>query len=236
MNLKNLYTVSEAAILISKVTGEHQLHVAESIVEKIKPSISYSPQGHRKESLKIDSYDIYGRKRDGWPSYALYKFNQTAPDEPYHFFNHAPYNLCLFNLVTLLNVVGYHPEFQKKILASRRRSPIEAQKPAGDSPPPHPTEAATTGARTSTSKWSVIKPQRFRGYSTPLFHFLNAAHARGESRPTARDVLEAWRKEKPAEITSLMPDGFKYLNDIGNTKAVDLEALRKTIARMTSIP
>lgn len=82
--------------------------------------------------------------------------------------------------------------------------------------------------------WAVFKPQRFVAYSLPLWKFLTAAHCENKSLPTARDVVEAWRSEKPAEIAKMLPDGFDYYDAKGNTKSADLEAIRKAIGRMTT--
>ena len=81
--------------------------------------------------------------------------------------------------------------------------------------------------------WTVTKPQRYSGYAAPLHRFLAAAHREGKPRPTARDVLEAWRSERPAGIAKVLADGFDYFDANGDEKAADLEAIRKAIGRMT---
>ena len=82
--------------------------------------------------------------------------------------------------------------------------------------------------------WVVSKPKRYHGYASPLHHFLNAAHRAGKPRPSARDAVEEWRRETPAEIAQVLPDGINYYDSKGNIKAADLEAIRKAIDRMTS--
>ena len=82
--------------------------------------------------------------------------------------------------------------------------------------------------------WTVSKPQRYNGYTAPLHRLLAAAHRDGNPCPTARDVVEAWRNNAPAEIAKVLPDGFDYYDAKGNTKTADLEAIRKAIRRMTS--
>ena len=82
--------------------------------------------------------------------------------------------------------------------------------------------------------WTVSKPQRYNGYTAPLHRLLAAAHRDGNPCPTARDVVEAWRNNAPAEIAKVLPDGFDYYDAKGNTKTADLEAIRKAIGRMTS--
>ncbi len=84
--------------------------------------------------------------------------------------------------------------------------------------------------------WIVNKPQRNTGYNWPLYRLLSEAHREGLPRPTARDVIEAWRSNKPKEIEEVMGDGIKYLDSKGNTKAADDEHIRKVILRMTQPP
>ena len=81
--------------------------------------------------------------------------------------------------------------------------------------------------------WTVSKPQRYNGYTAPLHRLLAAAHRDGNPCPTARDVVETWRHNAPAEIAKVLPDGFDYYDAKGNTKTADLEAIRKAIGRMT---
>ena len=82
--------------------------------------------------------------------------------------------------------------------------------------------------------WTVSKPQRYNGYTAPLQRLLAAAHRDGKTCPTARDVVEDWRNNTPAEIAKVLPDGFDYYDAKGDTKTADLEAIRKAIGRMTS--
>lgn len=81
--------------------------------------------------------------------------------------------------------------------------------------------------------WSVFKPQRYNGYALPLHRFLVAAHGEGNPRPTARDVVEAWRNKTPVEIALVLPDGFDYYDAKGDTKTANLDAIGKAIGRMT---
>ncbi len=82
--------------------------------------------------------------------------------------------------------------------------------------------------------WIVIKPQRDREYSMPLYRLLLVAHREGKPRPTARQVVDAWRMDMPPEIAKMLPDGFDYYDAKGNTKTAELEGIRKRIGRMTS--
>ena len=82
--------------------------------------------------------------------------------------------------------------------------------------------------------WTVRKPKRYRGYAAPLHRFLAAAQRDGNLCPTARDVVEAWRNNAPAEIAKVLPDGFDYYDANGNTKTAGIDAIRNAIKRMTS--
>ena len=94
--------------------------------------------------------------------------------------------------------------------------------------------APVADSASNAPAWTVTKPQRYSGYAAPLHRFLAAAHREGKPRPTARDVLEAWRSERPAGIAKVLADGFDYFDANGDEKAADLEAIRKAIGRMTS--
>ena len=97
-----------------------------------------------------------------------------------------------------------------------------------------PAAAPVADSASNAPAWTVTKPQRYSGYAAPLHRFLAAAHREGKPRPTARDVLEAWRSERPAGIAKVLADGFDYFDANGDEKAADLEAIRKAIGRMTS--
>lgn len=95
-----------------------------------------------------------------------------------------------------------------------------------------PADAPVADSASNAPAWTVTKPQRFGGYAAPLYCLLATAHREGRSCPTARDVLEAWRINTPAEIAKVLPDGFDYYDTKGNTKPASLDALRKAIDRM----
>lgn len=97
--------------------------------------------------------------------------------------------------------------------------------------PPAPVMAESAS---EAPAWTVRKPQRYNGYTPPLHRLLAAAHLDGKPRPTARDVVEAWRNNAPAEVAKALPDGFDYYDAKGNTKHANLEAIRKAIDRLTS--
>ncbi len=102
--------------------------------------------------------------------------------------------------------------------------------------PPQAAAAAPVVAESASSvpAWTVTKPRRYNGYTAPLYRLLAAAQLDGKPCPTARDVLEAWRIETPAEIAKVLTDGVDYYDAKGDTKTADLEAIRKAIERRTS--
>lgn len=60
--------------------------------------------------------------------------------------------------------------------------------------------SVVVGSTSNVAEWTVRRPQRFGGYTLPLHRFLAAAHQDGKPRPTARDVLEAWRNSTPPKL------------------------------------
>lgn len=97
------------------------------------------------------------------------------------------------------------------------------------------TKAAPTADSASNAPaWTVNKPQRYSGYTAPLHSLIAAAHRKGEPRPSARAVVEAWRTNPPAEIAKVLADSIDYYDSQGDTKPANLEAIRKAIGRMTS--
>lgn len=97
-----------------------------------------------------------------------------------------------------------------------------------------PQAAPVADSAREAPDWTLRKPQRYNGYTSPLHRLLAAAHRDGKPCPSARDVVEAWRNNAPAEIAKVLPDGVDYYDANGDTKTVDLEAIRKAIGRMTS--
>ncbi|MDP3350701.1 MAG: hypothetical protein Q8S92_17045 [Hydrogenophaga sp.] len=92
----------------------------------------------------------------------------------------------------------------------------------------HEDDSAST-----LSVWTVIKPLRYSGYRAPLYRLIAIAHREGKSRPSARDVVEAWRSAMPPEIAKVLPGGVDYYDANGDTKAASLAAIRQAIGRMT---
>lgn len=103
-----------------------------------------------------------------------------------------------------------------------RKTPTDAQTPRhlGDTPP--------GGAKS----WNVRRPERYRGYSSALHRTLVSIKREGCSKPSAREILERWRTDKPPEIAIVLSDSMDYYLASGDTETANLEAIRKAIDRM----
>lgn len=98
---------------------------------------------------------------------------------------------------------------------------------------PYDGGLSTTAKR--NQRWEVIKPKRKQGYGDAVYRFLVAEHQAGKDRPSARDVVNAWRSDQPKEIEKILEDSVDYYDAKGNTKPADLKALTATISRMTRL-
>lgn len=85
----------------------------------------------------------------------------------------------------------------------------------------------------NTRGWVVVTPKRLQGYGPELLRLLTEECGKGSSRPTAREVIERWRVEKPVGIAAVLADEIKYFDSNGNIKAATLDAIRQAIVRMT---
>ena len=96
------------------------------------------------------------------------------------------------------------------------------------------TVTKSKGPKTIASrKFWVKKLSREDGYFRELEELLEEDSISGKPPPTAKDVLQRFRKETPrvANIISFSPKNrsFTYLNGKGEEKIVDLDALRGAI-------
>jgi hypothetical protein len=97
--------------------------------------------------------------------------------------------------------------------------------------PPHRYPAT---ADASEASWPLKKPQRDDGLAGAIYRVLKAAQHEGASRPTARDVLEAFRGKKPTEIVRVLADGCDFFDRRGDVASADLDSIRKRISAMTA--
>ena len=131
-------------------------------------------------------------------------------------------------------------ETLRKILTIWR----DAQKGAGRrfirpewmTPPDAGHDTTETERQTSVaSSWEVRTPKKYTAYIRPLYVLLADARKAGGNRPTARDVLDAWKAPKtPSEVKEVTAKHLTYTTENGVKKTADLEAIGKAIARMTT--
>lgn len=98
-----------------------------------------------------------------------------------------------------------------------------------------PGEKATKTNRASPPGWTLNKPQRFGGYSRPLYDELCRAHKAGEPYPTAAVILKLWRAHPPQGYGIEVADNLRTFSYHSGgqqaIKTVNAEALTKTIGR-----
>lgn len=82
--------------------------------------------------------------------------------------------------------------------------------------------------------WTVNRPSIFKCYGKPLYELLTTQCDAGKPRPTAHEVLEAWRVNPPTKIFEVMDAAVKYETANGTVKEAGLDAIRKAIVRMTA--
>lgn len=119
-------------------------------------------------------------------------------------------------------------------LPEPERAVLQADHVATQAPDTVTAPIARLNGVTAVS-WNLVKPKAPRGYGVALYEFLKQAHANGHSLPTARDVLDAWRSDRPLGcITEVMENDVKYESGEGTVREANLEAIRKAISRMTT--
>jgi len=105
---------------------------------------------------------------------------------------------------------------------------------AASSPAVEPAPASEPiGA--GNASWTLKQPQRDDGLATPIHRVLKAAHVAMAPRPTAREVLEAFRTTKPTEIVRVLADGCDFFDNKGGEASANLEGIRKRIGEMTTV-
>lgn len=92
----------------------------------------------------------------------------------------------------------------------------------GETPEPAPKKS---GAAT----WELIQPKRLPGYRRPLYQLLKRWHSEGRSIPTAAQVLEEWRSNKPDDIVEIKRLSMVYVTGTGKEKPADTDAIARAI-------
>jgi hypothetical protein len=111
------------------------------------------------------------------------------------------------------------------------RAPYRLIDPAEKTPQ---GEREDSDSSNTPSTWRLAPNKRIQGYTVYLRSTLRAMLADGLPVPTAREVLEHWRKNKPTGIYKVMYDCIEYGDANGEPKEANLDAIRKAIARNTS--
>ena len=75
------------------------------------------------------------------------------------------------------------------------------------------------------------EPSKDDGLTVPVYLAVKAAHNAGRRRPTARELLNLWRHDKPPEVFEVMPGEVKFWDSRGDLKTVNIEALQGRIKR-----
>ena len=76
------------------------------------------------------------------------------------------------------------------------------------------------------------RPKRTRDYNVGLHNAVTILFEKNKQVPSGLEVLEVWRNEKPSEIFEVLNKSFKYLNEFGEVKEVDMANLNKAISRL----
>lgn len=117
--------------------------------------------------------------------------------------------------------------------SERQYPPVATPLPAIASKPPAPAiEPAAEQAQAPI--WHLATPDRFPGYRLALYRLLKAAHDAGKPRPTAREVLDAWKLNRPEDVASVWSRGITYRTGTGATKTADTKAIQAAIENLTN--
>jgi hypothetical protein len=106
---------------------------------------------------------------------------------------------------------------------------IMPEQPFKESPASAALPTATIG-----EVWHLKKPKRYQGYAKPLHELLRAALTSGQKCPKARDVIDAWKANRPQDVFEVSDSEIKYYDTRGNCKTANLAAIQETINRHTS--
>lgn len=82
-------------------------------------------------------------------------------------------------------------------------------------------------------KWQLNKPQRMDTLLALIYKEMKRAKDAGESKPKARDVMDAIASSGNADYVGMVGGELKYYDSNGDVQAADAEAIRKRIDRLT---
>ncbi len=96
-----------------------------------------------------------------------------------------------------------------------------------------PAPSVTASDERNTSTWSLIKrPEKLPGYRWPLYKFLEREYADGGARPTAAQVLAAWKENSPPGlkvVTKGRDDLLEFTLYDGDPKTANRKAIQASI-------
>lgn len=176
------------------------------LAESIAREMGYSGAAYALEVVSIQDW-VYAQAKLG--ELRLYR-----EDKPFPFVVDALFEFHGGLRLSSLDVQKVRVQFVGEPNVEPQRGPVSADRQV---PPPH------------FPNWSLKKPKRYPGYRKPLNDLLKLTHASGQSCPTARDVLDAWRQKPPPEVCEVMADGLKYYDGPGNVRAATLKAITQAI-------
>lgn len=92
------------------------------------------------------------------------------------------------------------------------------------------------GEKLAVPNWQMrLPPERLPGYRWPLYQYLEAVQKDGKPRPTAHDVLLAWRISPPEDL-SVSGVGHRmelhYRIKTGTLKTADLKTVQAAIEKL----
>ena len=224
-------TIEPIHIVLPNVEGGYYRFgdLPQLIAEALRPDTVEADADPEGSYYVVRAFDQMAYEKD------LPRFAALAPGEPgyLHVVENSPSKRTLERRMgAVLNAGLVHLDWLNEWGESRKPplvfSTVAASTPQAATPAPVADSASNAPA------WTVTKPQRYSGYAAPLHRLLVAAQRDGNLCPTARDVVEAWRNNAPAEIAKVLPDGFDYYGANGNTKTAGIDAIRNAIKRMTS--
>ena len=134
-----------------------------------------------------------------------------------------------------LYIVEQHLRKYAGTLLSEKVRDIPAQAPA------MVKQVQISQADLGVVSWTLKKPPHFKKYNEAVYKYLKAAFdEKAPNRPTASEMIDAWRRAPVAPIIGVEDGIARYENsrgvsvDIGKTPIENLENIRKSIGRMTT--
>lgn len=97
------------------------------------------------------------------------------------------------------------------------------------------THGAANDAQDGQS-WSIGPIKRYSGYRGALERALRAAKSAGRPCPTAVEIMNQWRENRPAEIHKILAKSFEYYTAEGSIRECTQKALNQAINELVIRP